>query len=304
LDIESGELLSNPVTLSESIYSISISSDEKMLASNEGSKVKIHNLFDGSIIPIDIEVIGDSNVAISPNGTSIAVVSITETDQNASDTYYVEIWPISEEGSPNRYETKEVSTPRQVEFSSDGEMLAIGFHNGQVEFRNISDGALVTELDAASSWYVGDLEFLPNVDILATLSFGDRITLFDLSNGAPIQVFREAISMGISFDGSLIAGGTRGGSLKIWEISSGYELLKIDNQPELIWSVVISPDGKLLVTGDEIGAIAVWSADDGTLLKKWRAHTSIVRDLLFTSDGAMLISASEDGTIRFWGVKP
>ena len=189
-------------------------------------------------------------------------------------------------------------------FSQDGQTIAIGDENGLIELRNVSDGGFIRDFKPFTSWYVDDLDFSPDGKLLASVIPGYRLTLYDVSGSVSPQIFRNGVSMAFSSDGSMLAGGLSDKTIKVWEVSTGNELLNLKDQPEDVWSVAFSPDDKFLVSGDDSGTIQIWNMTDGTLIKSWRAHSDRVDDLHFTSDGTVLISASFDGTIRFWGLKP
>ena len=294
-DVITGEILRSKVTNSQKIYSVSISTNEKMLASVEGLNVNLFNLSNGEIIPIQDEIQSTGNVVFSPNGSSIAVGFIDGIAQ---------MWPIAEDAVRKSFETNQKNYVTRVAFSPDGQTIAIGDENGTIELRNVSDGGLIRDFKPFTAWYVDDLAFSPDGKLLASVVPGDRLTLYDVSNSVSPQIFRNGLSMAFSSDGSILAGGLSDKSIKVWDVSTGNELLNLKDQPEDIWSLAISPDGNILVSGDDIGAIKVWNLSDGTQITTWRAHSDRVVDLIFTSDGAKLISASHDGTIRFWGIKP
>jgi WD40 repeat protein len=54
-------------------------------------------------------------------------------------------------------------------------------------------------------------------------------------------------------------------SVRLWETSTGKELLSLEGHRSYVYSVAFSPDGKTLASGSADASILIW--DLGTLLK-------------------------------------
>ena len=106
--------------------------------------------------------------------------------------------------------------------------------------------------------------------------------------------------------------------VKIWDVDSGRERLKLDGDPLVgtVQCVAISPDGKWIATGGgyykpELAArLTLWNAATGKQVRMWRGEGNTVMAVAFHPDGKTLAAGygryygQEDATgdIRFFDV--
>lgn len=149
------------------------------------------------------------------------------------------------------------------------------------------------------------------------------------------------VTIALSPDNSLLATGSVGRTLRLWDVKTGKERLQLEH-PGGVSSVVFSPDGKTLVSaggdqrlrlwdvaaGKELrqidagfgNALTVIFAPDGKTLAcagdairlfdvatgkeqgKLTGHDGTVLAVAFSPDGKTLASAGEDQEIRLWNV--
>lgn len=295
-DVSNGSLRRNAITNTNPIYSIAVSPDESMLAFVDGLQVNVRQIADGAEVDVkdkdEIQSIGD--VAFSKDGKSL-LVGLWDGS--------VRIWPLTDQGARQSFDAVKDNWIENVAFSPDGKTLAF-VSGGQIELHNISDGVLVRKYSGSSSWYVNSLVFSADGSMLASSAPGDRIMVFKVDDGSPLHNIPRGVCVAFSSDDTLLAGGLSDKTIRIWDVKTGKQILQINDQSEIVWTVAFSPDGKYLVTGDSLGSVSVWSVADGTLVKTWKAHSSRLVDITFISGGNLMITASYDGTIRFWGLKP
>jgi WD40 repeat protein len=109
-------------------------------------------------------------------------------------------------------------------------------------------------------------------------------------------------NIAISPDNNLIAAGGADRNIKLWRISDGWLLNKLDPNSSST-SLTFSPDGEILAAGDWSGNIYIWNIPDFELLIIIEGHAGPVIDLIFSNDGASLFSLSTDGSVRLWGIE-
>ncbi|MCA9054362.1 MAG: WD40 repeat domain-containing protein, partial [Planctomycetaceae bacterium] len=91
-------------------------------------------------------------------------------------------------------------------------------------------------------------------------------------------------------------------SIRLWDLETGKQLLKIDGHSDTVESVSFSPDGKAAVSGSVDGTIRFWDLETGKETKSINDHDSAVYCVGFFSDGDRIYSAGVDSTVRIWDV--
>ena len=93
-------------------------------------------------------------------------------------------------------------------------------------------------------------------------------------------------SLSISPDSKTIAGSSWDGTLRLWDLESGRERVKIPKFRGWVTHVFFAPDSKTFATGDGNNAHAVllWDAATGKRIDLFPGHTSPVASTAFSPD--------------------
>jgi hypothetical protein len=117
------------------------------------------------------------------------------------------------------------------------------------------------------------------------------------------------LSLGFSLDGSRLASGSSGGSVRVWDAASGRELRTFKRQ--VVWqrtprgekltnaSVVLDVDGSRVATGS-LDAVKIWDVASGRELRTLKGNAGAVVIVAFSPDGSRLASATEQRIIKVW----
>ncbi len=119
-------------------------------------------------------------------------------------------------------------------------------------------------------------------------------------------------------------GSLSGAVIRLWEVATGQEVLKIEGVPHVATALAFSPDGKLLVSGhgnernhasypasDAFGGAAApkdeptlrfWDVATGKEVGRLRGHLCWTSAVAFSADGRQLVSAGADHTALVWDV--
>jgi WD40 repeat protein len=200
-----------------------------------------------------------------------------------------------------------------VAFAPQGEILATGCFDGQLDLWHVPDGALEKSLGSYSSW-VNEMAFSPDGEHLAAIyNVPDYLVqVWQLPGGKPAfsLVGGHFTRVTYSPDGHLLATvlanpeydqyGWPAGFVQLWSASDGEELVQLEIEDAVC--IAFSPDSLLMATGSLDGVVRLWEVGTGRLLLESSGHYQRVQRLAFTPDGTKLVSGSQDGTIILWGI--
>ena len=107
-------------------------------------------------------------------------------------------------------------------------------------------------------------------------------------------------SISISSDGQRIVSGSIGGTIHMWNATTGETVAgPFTGHTSSVESVAFSPDGQRIVSGSSDRTIRLWNATTGeTVAGPFTGHTSSVDSVAFSPDGQRIVSGSNDRTIR------
>lgn len=107
-----------------------------------------------------------------------------------------------------------------------------------------------------------------------------------------------------SSDRTIIANAYRDMKIRLWNVSTGEELLGIRSGfKKAIITLAFSADKKMLAGAGEDESIQIWDTTTRELLSTLNGHTNRIESLTFSPDGKMLASGSWDGTMRLWDIE-
>jgi len=124
----------------------------------------------------------------------------------------------------------------------------------------------------------------------------------DLTSSVFTETFGSILSAAFNPDGNIIAGGTSGGEVRLWDTEHIRPFLTFQGHKGWVWTVAFSPDGHLVASGSEDQTVRLWEVSTGQELKLLRSHSGWVRAVTFSPDGRLLASGGEDKKVRLWEV--
>jgi WD40 repeat protein len=109
-------------------------------------------------------------------------------------------------------------------------------------------------------------------------------------------------ALAFSPDRKLLAAGSRDGSARIWDISSGKAVDRcVFRAAEGIRSLAFSSDGLSLAAGLESGVISIHDPSQSSKeIRQLRGAKGAVLAVCYSPDGKMVAGAGEDRTLRLW----
>ncbi|MBD2770563.1 serine/threonine-protein kinase [Iningainema tapete] len=89
-------------------------------------------------------------------------------------------------------------------------------------------------------------------------------------------------------------------TLKLWNLSTGKEIITLEGNAGSIHSVATSTDGFTLASGNGDNTIKLWNVLTRNVIRTLTGHTSSVESVAISPDGKMLASGSFNGIIKLW----
>lgn len=143
----------------------------------------------------------------------------------------------------------------------------------------------------------------PDGRTIASTSCDSYIKLFNVSTG--LEILKKRLSndlLAFSPDGTKLAV-INHAMIIILDARHLEEYLRLKGHRRRINSLAFSPDGKTLATCSRNGTIRFWNVSTGQVIFNLKAHKPVVLCVAFSPDGKMLASTGADGTVKIWNVE-
>jgi WD40 repeat protein len=215
------------------------------------------------------------------------------------------------------------STGKQVELNGHSDEVTQGrFSPDGRRIVTVSRDKTAIVWDATTaqltSRLLGHSEQIRSVDIAenpqrrllaVTASLDKTARIWDVETGIQLAELPGA-TKGIntarfSKDGSMVAVGSRDGSVRLWDVTDiargARFLYSLEGHREDINSVTFDPSGTLIVSTSDDRTARLWSTRTGELIgKTFDKHEGAVNGAIFSPDGGTLLTWSRDGVVIAW----
>ena len=244
------------------------------------------------------------DLAFSRDGRMIAMV--TSWNGRAEDPECeVKLWDLQTQKPSLVLRRPPTDRLSSVAFSPDGKLLVFGGHTNKVEVCDASTGKPIRTIEADARY----LSFSPDGKSLATATTLE-VRIWDINSG------RERLTLGIapgshwihaiafSPDGRYLAAG-RGkftdneGSITVWELDHGEEVVTMRGHRDEVTSIAFSPDGRRIISGSKDKTVKLWDVESGQEVFTLRDNPTAIYGLAFSPDGTR-IAAADPGNIKVW----
>lgn len=171
---------------------------------------------------------------------------------------------------------------------------------------------------AVHTGHIKDMAFSPDGRYMLTASTDETLKYWDTSvilrelgkTNEPLYAKElytlaghtgEVLACDISPDGTSALSGSGDKTLRVWDLKTGKESLKI-NTVAAVNSCRYSPDGMHAVAGLSDGTVIIWDMREGKSILDINYNKSYIFDCLYSFDGQYVISFSE-GTLWIWDLR-
>ena len=202
--------------------------------------------------------------------------------------------------------TRSFSGVQTVAFSPNGELVATGDSNGNIQLWRVRNWAYLTTLSGHTN-RVWSVAFSPDGHFLASSSIDGTIRLWSPQENQCIHVFLESLnrfySVAFCPNGKFLASGSVDATIRLWDLQD-YKCVHIfSGHTNWVYSISFSPDGKFLASGSVDATIRLWDLQDYKCVHIFSGHANWIESVSFSPDGRLLASGSGDSTIRLWDLQ-
>jgi RNA polymerase sigma factor (sigma-70 family) len=278
------------------VHAVAVSSDGKTLASGSWDHtVKLWDLTTGKEIRT---LKTDSYVftlAFAPDGQTLASAGGNVRGGASA----ISLWEVAT-GKLLRTCSGHGGQVYALSFSGDGKRLASAGGHPDLSIRlwETASGKQ-TDLIPGHQFDVRSLSFSPDGKLVAG---GDnhRGIVWDAATGKRVSDFPECgIRVAFAPDSRTLVTADNGNNLRLWDATTGKELLEIAHHEHGVAAAVFSPDDTLVATSDR-KTVRVWDAVTGKLLQSLPGALESINQIAFAPDGKTLAAARADKKIVFW----
>jgi len=124
----------------------------------------------------------------------------------------------------------------------------------------------------------------------------------NLAKSVFMQTLGSILCVAFSSDSQLLATSDADGEIRVWQVSTGRQLLSCRESTHWVWSVQFSPDDRFLASSNEDKTVRLWDVQSGRCVGELQGHTDWVWSAAFSPDGRTIASGSEDQTVKLWDI--
>jgi WD40 repeat protein len=277
------------------IRSVAFSPDGRAIAvADESPKVWVRDVATGhELAPFVTEEEAPEQISFLPDGKSLLV---------AAKGGRMSLWDVRSRKVKATL-TGHSNSVEAIAVSPNGKTLATGSADRTVRLWDAVTGLEKRTIRGHGS-AVKSVAWSDDGSRLITGSLDGAVKIWDVQTLEPVQPAEPVtryLATAFSSNLEVLAFGVaKNSQVKLWNLSTGQEIAKFNEDGQKILVASFSQDGKRIATGGQDHQVRIWEAFTGKLIHTMKGHKAFVESVDFSPDGTTLVSGSEDRTLRLW----
>ena len=222
----------------------------------------------------------------------------------------VVVWDLAS-AQPLKQLRGHASHVRSVAYSPDGQWLLSGGRDAQIKLwrpANYAEERNLIAGDEDSRDAILSARFSPDGQLIVTAGRDRTASVWNAASLDRLEHLAEGhdflASSAIFFgDGSRLATGAGDGTVRLWDVATGAENLRLDDTGRTA-ALAVSDDNELIATGAAEGAAVIWDANSGDRLATLAGHTAEITAIAFAPGSQLVATGDDRGVCRLWRFDP
>lgn len=266
---------------------VAVSPDNVIALSLNDGRIKLYHVVARSLSELGVHSSRVRTLVFSPDGSSLVSIGSDQT---------IRSWDLKKQaqsliGSVNkRQEATAV-------FSPDGKQIVTsGYVLPHMQIWNASFRASESLMESPPA-NIDMAELSPCGQYVATSAYDEEKTLrihntMDASEFVLMAGRDKVLNMVFSPDGKRLASASEDGTIRLWDTSTGVDIVISRSELDVVTVLEFSPDGKHLASGNKKGEVRIWSAVTGHLQSTFKHQGEHIGGITFSVDGKRIVVVS------------